>query len=186
MEEAQRGRVLLGGCVVSDDDPRAGCRHCAALLWGHGVFTIDGNLRVRLGVPSLRMEAMLAEDRSLWLSDASEVAVVRAADVDRLMVVGVLDLFDDAATLRRWAERRRLTFAGAGAGSIEAVTVDPHGLPIVDTAQSRLVLFGDPERFALHLLRDLVRARRLRTVDDLAAVLDGRGIALVRSPVPVG
>jgi len=29
MEESQRGKIVLGGCIVTDDDPEWHCKDCA-------------------------------------------------------------------------------------------------------------------------------------------------------------
>ena len=34
MEQARRGEIVLGGCIVSDDDPAWGCSECGARFHG--------------------------------------------------------------------------------------------------------------------------------------------------------
>lgn len=186
IDAAQRGRVVLGGCVIGDDDPVAACRRCGVGLWGHGVFTVDGNLRARLGVPSRRIEAMLTEEGALWLSDDDQVAVVPPADVDVVALIAVHNLFDDAAALRRWLGRRRLTYTGNASGRLVRVAVR-HDRTLAVWAEDGVVeLVDELDRLALHLLRDLVRSLHMRSVDELVGFLEVEGVSVVRSVVPAG
>jgi hypothetical protein len=187
MDEVRRGRVVLGGCVVGEDDPREACRHCGAVLWGYGVFSIDDDLRVRLGVPSHRMEAMLADDGTLWLSDDSGMATMPADDADLVMMMSLIEVFDDAEALQRWLDRRRISYSGEASGMLGHVVIADEGEKVLVWAESgELVVESTIERFTLHLLRDLVRTLRFRSVDDVAGYFEAHGGAVTRSPVPVG
>lgn len=186
MDEVRRGRVVLGGCVVGEDDPREACRHCGAVLWGYGVFSIDDHLRVRLGVPSHRMEAMLGDDGTLWLSDDSGMATMPGDDADLVMLLSVIEVFDDARALQRWLDRRRIPYTGEASGMLGRVAIDDEGDVLVWAESGELVVHGTIERFTLHLLRDLVRTLRFRTVDDVTGYFEGHGGKVTRSAVPVG
>jgi hypothetical protein len=185
MDEARRGRVLLGGCVIGEDDPREACRHCGAAIWGYGVYSIGDDLRVRLGVPSHRMEAMMSADGTVWLSDVAGVATMPGSDLDLVFHLSIFEVFPDAGALSRWLERRRIPRVGAAGGGLRRVAFEP-GQVLVWGETGELEVFGSTERLALHLLRDLVRTLRIRTVDELATYFEDHGAEVTRSLVPAG
>jgi hypothetical protein len=184
--EAALNLTLLGGCVLGVDDPVAGCRTCGADLWGHGVFSLGGDLRARLGVPSHRLEATLIDD-ALWLSDDTGVATVPTRDLDLVVVMAVVRVFDDAARMRRWLTRRRIAYTGEAAGTLGRVAIDgEHDVVWVWAESGELAVPAPWVRLLLHLLRDLVRTLRLRTLDDVAAFFEDHGCEVTRSPMPAG
>ncbi len=44
MEESRRGDVVLGGCVVTDDDPIQACRDCG-YRWGDNATDLEQRAR---------------------------------------------------------------------------------------------------------------------------------------------
>ena len=188
MAKSESGEIALGGCIVGLDDPRRYCRSCKSSVWSHGVFSTNGELRVRLGSGSARFEASLPADGPLWISDASDIVVtIDRTDIELVALVCLVELFDDGTTLAGWLGYRRLRFRGEIVGPIDGFAFDAasdDNLPALESEGRVVAISGDQTltivgiygRLVLHLLRDLTRQRHITSGEELLGWLTSIGL----------
>lgn len=178
-EDARSGTIALGGCVIGSDDPKRCCPSCKAAVWSHGVFSTGHGLRVRLGLRADRFEASLPDEGPLWVCDAEgTVVTIDRADVELVALVSAVELFDDGTRLARWLRHRGLSSTGEVVGPIDRIIVEADGSLRVSSGDESLTVHDGRHRLVIHLLRDIIRVRRLNTVSDLVAWLEDLGLEI--------
>ena len=102
VEAAERGVLVLGGCVLTDDDPPRCCTACRAALWPGGVFAVPGaggDLRVVLSGTRTgrRLEASVSADWAVTIAWRGEDPREAAMEVDSADADNVHPLFENLA-----------------------------------------------------------------------------------------
>ncbi len=190
-EAAERGVLVLGGCVLTDDDPPRCCTACRAALWPGGVFAVPGaggDLRVVLTGTRTghRLEASVSTDWAMTIAwrgdDPREAAMeVDAEDADILLVLLAVEVLDDGAVLMRWLEDRGLGFVGNLEGPADRCVISRDGMASFGNADGDLLVHSSVERLLLHLTKSMYRRQGYRSVAELHGWLSGFGLDVVRS-----
>lgn len=190
-EAAERGVLVLGGCVLTDDDPPRCCTACRAALWPGGVFAVPGaggDLRVVLAGTRAghRLEASVSPDWAMTIAwrgdDPREAAMeVHSEDADILLVLLAVEVLDDGAALMRWLEDRGLGFVGSLEGPADRSVISRDGMASFGNADGDLLVHGSVERLLLHLTKSMYRRQGYRSVAELHGWLSGFGLDVVRS-----
>jgi len=190
-EAAERGVLVLGGCVLTDDDPPRCCTACRAALWPGGVFAVPGaggDLRIVLtGTRSgRRLEASVSADWAVTIAwrgeDPREAAMeVDPEDADLLLVLLAVEVLDDGAASMRWLEHRGLGFVGSLEGPADRCVISRDGMVSFGNADGGLLVHSSVERLLLHLTKSMYRRQGYRSVAELHGWLSGLGLDVVRS-----
>lgn len=191
-EAAERYEVVLGGCVLTDDDPPRCCTRCRAALWPSGVFAIPGagdDTRIVLvgDRTERRLEALVGRDGAVTIAwsdrrgPSEDPAHVGGEDVDLLALVLAADLFGDGPSVGAWLQRRGLGHVGEVPGRVDRVAFTSDGMVVLAGPGGDLLIHASVARFTLHLIRALYRRHGYRSVVELREWLASVGLDIVRS-----
>jgi hypothetical protein len=187
---ARRGELVLGGCVLTDDDPHRCCLECRAALWPGAVFAIPGaagDLRIVLvSGRRRRLEASVGADGALtigWRGTgiAETTVVVDADDTDLLSVILAGDLMNDGRRLMAWLERHGVGFVGAVDGYVDAATFTEDGFLSFSGPGGDLLVHGSLDRLLLQLVRHTFRYEGYRSIAEFHGWLSGIGLDIVHA-----
>ena len=183
---AARGEVVLGGCVLTDDDPPRCCLECRAALWRGGVFAIPGagdDRRVVLHRRGRRrLEASVDIDFAVTVSwrdlagPTEEPFAVPSHLADVLVLLLTLEMTTDGPALRRWLSRHGLGFVGDLEGRIESFGITADGMVSFSSADGDLLLHASTERYLLHLVRATYRREGIGSIAEFRDWLAVRGL----------
>jgi hypothetical protein len=193
-DAAARGEVVLGGCVLGDDDPRRCCLECRAALWAGGVFAVPGaaddrRIVLHSGLGRRRLEASIADDYSLTISwrDSSGPAetsvTIPGDDIDLLILVLSVHLFADGAGFARFLRQRGIGFVGEVTAVIDRFHFTSDGMLAFTGPQGDLLVHSSVERLILHLVRSGFRRQGYRSIVEFREWLSGIGLDIVRSEI---
>jgi len=191
-EAAERGEVVLGGCVLTDDDPPRCCTNCRAALWPKGVYAVPGaagDMRVVLAgrrAGSRRLTASVSPDWTLtiaWVGDepSEPDIVVASADADFLLVLLAAEMFDDGAALMRWLQHRGLGFVGTLDGPADRCSISSDGMVTFGGSDGDILIHSSVERLLLQLVETTYRHQGYRSIAELHGWLTAYGFDIVRS-----
>lgn len=187
---AQRGQVVLGGRVLTDDDPPRCCTECGAALWPAGIFAIHGagddrRIVLAAGAGGRRLEASVSFNWELtvgWRGGDRREAdmVVAASDADILLVVLATEVLDDGATLMRWLDRRSLGFVGDLEGRTDRCAISQDGMVSFAGPKGDILVHTSLERLLLQLARTTCRRQGYRSVSEFHGWLGAFGLDVAR------
>ena len=159
VDAAERGEVVLGGCVLGDDDPPRACTSCRAALWAGGVFAVPGagdDRRVVLArtIGGRRLEASVSVDLDVTLAwrgskPSEEPEVLDAGQLDLFVTYMCGPLLHDGARLERWLRYRRLGFVGSVEGRVDRISLTADGMVTFEGPGGSLMVHTSVERFLL-------------------------------------
>jgi hypothetical protein len=180
---------VLGGQVLTDDDPHRCCTECRAALWPAGVFAIPGAagaMRVVLaGQRHRRLEASVSDAGDLVLSwrgvDSPETGIhIDAEDTDLLGVVLATGLMNDGQKLMAWLERSGLGYVGEVEGFVDSCAYTEDGYVAFGGAGGDLLMHGSPARLLLQLVHHTFRHEGYRSIAEFHGWLSGIGLDIAR------
>ena len=189
-EAAERGELVLGGCVLGDDDPHRCCAQCRAALWPAGVFAVPGaadDLRVVLhrGLRARRLDASIADDYSLtitWTDGSERPVTIPGDDIDLFIAVATVHMTHDGRRLERWLTQRGLGYVGGFDGRMDRFSFTTDGMMAFTGPGGDLLLHASVHRFILHLARSVFRRHGYRSVVEFRDWLSSIGLDdIVRS-----
>jgi len=191
-EAAERGELVLGGCVLTDDDPPRCCTNCRAALWPQGVYAVPGaagDMRIVLAgrrSENRRLEASVSTDWTVtiaWVGDEQREPdlVVVSADADFLLVLLAAEVLDDGATLMRWLQRRGLGFVGSLEGPADQCSISSDGMVSFSGRDGDILIHSSVERLLLQLVETTYRRQAYRSIAEFHGRLAACGLAIVRS-----
>ena len=191
VEAAGRGDLVLGGCVLTDDDPPRCCTECRAALWPGGVFAVPGaagDLSIVLagGRMGRRIEAAVSPERVVtiaWRGGKRREAdmVVASGDADLLLVLLATEVLDDGAALMRWLQRRGLGFVGSLEGPVDRCVIADDGMTSFSGPSGDILVHSSVERLLLHFARSIYRSQGYRSIAELHGWLGTFGLDAARS-----
>lgn len=174
-DSAERGEVLLSGCVIAGDDPTAACNRCGAVMWDDGLHAIEGDLRCLLVDAPERLEVAATTGGGLWVSDGQALFTVGAGDIDLVVLGCFIDLLLVGEGVNAWLARREVPAAGEAAGLVTRVAIDGTSL-LVETGDGTVTIPDWWPRVALYALHDVGRSLGVRSVVDVADWLAEYGV----------
>jgi len=190
VEAAERGELVLGGCVLTDDDPPRCCTECRAALWPEGVFAVPGaagDLRTVLagGRMGRRLEAAVSLDRVVtiaWRGDKRREAdmVVASGDADLFLVLLATEVLDDGAALMRWLQQRGLGFVGSLEGPVDRCVTSDDGMVSFSGPDGDILVHSSVDRLLLHFARTIYRSQGYRSIAELHGWLSAFGLDVAR------
>jgi hypothetical protein len=174
-EAAARGELVLGGCVLTDDDPPRCCTNCRAALWPRGVYAVPGaagDMRIVLAgrrTENRRLEASVSSDWTVtiaWIGDEPRepAMVVSADDADFLLVLLAAEVLDDGATLMRWLQNRGLGFVGSLEGPADRCSISGDGMVSFSGTGGDILIHSSVERLLLQLIETTYRRQAYRSI----------------------
>lgn len=191
VDAAQRGELVLGGCVLTDDDPPRCCTECRAALWSGGVFAVPGaagDLRIVLagGRTGRPLEASVSPDWTVtiaWRHDEPREPdmVVASDDADLLLVVLATEVLVDGATMMAWLQGRGLGFVGDLDGPVHRCAVSSDGMVAFGGKDGDILIHNSVERLLLQLIRALYRRQGFRSIAELEGWLTALGVDVLQS-----
>lgn len=189
-DAAARGEVVLGGCVLGDDDPPRCCTTCRAALWPGGVFATPGAaddrrvvLRRTLGGRTLEASVDDAIDVTLAWSDAAgeERLEMRDAELDLLLVFLLGPMLADGRRLGRWLRRNGIEHIGGLDGSVDRIGFTPDGMLSMSGPTGDLLVHSTMGRLVLAAVRVTFRRNGYRTITEFREWMATSAAAFLRS-----
>jgi hypothetical protein len=190
-EAAERGEVVLGGCVLTDDDPPRCCTECRAALWPGGVFAVpgaDGDMRITLagGRTGRRLEASVSRDWEVtigWRGDEPREAdmTVASGEADFFLALLATEVLDDGAALMRWLQRHGLGFVGSLEGPADRCAIARDGMVSFSGCDGDVLVHSSVERLLLLLAKTMYRRQGFRSIAELDGWLSAFGFDVARS-----
>ncbi len=190
-EAAERGELVLGGCVLTDDDPPRCCTECRAALWHGGVFAVPGaadDLRIGLsgGRSGRRLMAEVSPDWQLtitWRGGERREAdlVVSPGNVDLVLAILATDMLGSGAALQRWLQRYGLGFVGSLEGPADRCVVSSDGMVSFAGCDGDILVHSSIERLLLHLTKTMYRRQGYRSIAEFQGRLSVFGLDADRS-----
>jgi len=188
-EAAERGDLVLGGCVLTDDDPPRCCTNCRAALWPGGIHAVPGaagDLRIVLvgGRLGRRLEASVSPDWELTIAwcrgERREVdMVVDSRDADLLLLLMAAEVAGGGAALAKWLQRRELGFVGSLEGPADYCAVSSDGMVSFGGPDGAILVHSSVERLLLHLVKTLYRRQGYRSIAEFHGWLSALGVGVV-------
>jgi len=203
MEDAERGEVALGGCMVSGDDLDRRCAVCNVDLYRDGTYRYTDGFAMgpdRLAVvlshaddgvieAAIDMEGGLVIRRHVLDTGAlpstlEAMVAVPADDGPTAFLMLMIQRFGSDVNIEGWLTSRHIPFEGGASGPLERVTVDDDGVRFHQTGGESGVPPGEPTaRVLLGATADLIADGTFSGVDDLAGWLAEHGIEVVGTAV---
>lgn len=187
---AARGEVVLGGCVLGDDDPPRCCTSCRAALWPGGVFATPGagddrRIVLRRTLGGRRLEASVDEhlDLTLAWSDAAgeETLELHDGQLDLFLVFLLGRMLGDGARLVRWLRRNGVEFVGAVDGPVDRVGFTPDGMLTMSGPSGDLLVHSTLERLVLAAVSATFRRNGYRSITEFREWLATSAASFLRS-----
>jgi hypothetical protein len=188
---AERGEVVLGGCVLGDDDPPRCCTACRAALWAGDVFAVPGagddrRVVVARTFGGRRLMASVTADLDLtiaWAGSRPPEApfVVPFEQVDFIVASVCGSFLTDGSRLDRWLRRRRLEFVGSIEGRVDRLAVTSDGMVTFEGPGGELMVHTSVERFVLGVVASAYRWNGFKSIAELRGWLRARAIDFLRS-----
>lgn len=181
--------MVLGGQVLTDDDPHRCCVECRAALWPAGVFAIPGAAGAQRVVLARgtrrRLEASVLDDGSVRLAwrggSVPEAEMeVEASDTDLLGAVLALELMDDGRRFMAWLERRGIGFVGELQGAADSCVYTEDGYVAFSGPGGDLLVHGSPQRLLLQLVARTFKREGYRSIAEFHGWLSGIGLDISR------
>ena len=104
-----------------------------------------------------------------------DTALVPAGDLDTVLLVLLVELFDDGATLATWLGGLDIPYTGDAGGALISFAFDDTGMVATDASGRRVVALVELEALVPHLVGAFVAARGL-VLEALVEWLGDRGV----------
>jgi hypothetical protein len=181
LTQAEEGLLVLGGCILTGDDPPLACTNCGAEMWPGGVFRSADQGALAVGIGG--RPGKTAHSAFFHLGDLSFIAPGRqralsqtrvlGSEVPTLLMLLCVELFPTGERLTAWLRYRHISWFGELAGPVERFVVgdDLSLIAIGDAGE----LFVPGEQFE-RLVLNAIRSQGFRTVDRFDGWLRAYGI----------